>query len=101
MKPKFESRYQGAFVFGALATWAMVDPFIPVLLRVALIPFILLGTSLTVTDSWFRYFGRRVFREGSRWGQTVEGIAAGTATSVLILTVLWFYFHVPISIPSL
>jgi hypothetical protein len=101
MTLKIEPTFQASFVFGFFGTYMMVNPFVPVALRIALLPFLLVGTSLTITQDWARYVGVKIFAEGSKWGQLVEGIGGGTTTTILILTVLHFYFGVPVVIPSL
>ncbi|MDE1852213.1 MAG: hypothetical protein KGI38_00515 [Thaumarchaeota archaeon] len=101
MKVKIQVPYQAGFVYGFFGTYMMVNPYLPVTVRIALLPLLLGGATFTLMQGWFRYIGRKAFADGSRWGQLIEGIAAGTATTILILTIVHFYFGVPVVIPSL
>jgi hypothetical protein len=100
-KRKTEPIFQAALIFGFGGTPAIVDPYLPVPLRLVLASFLLLGTSFGVAQVLFRFAGLKLFKEKSRFSQTVDGIGAGVALGVLLLTILNFYFGVHITVPSL
>lgn len=93
--------YQGAFVYGLMGTWVIVNPFVPVFQRVAILPLLFAGTAFTMTDAWFRYLGVKASGEDGKWNQVWEGISAGAATSAVILAILVFYFHPQITVPKI
>jgi hypothetical protein len=101
MKLNPEPSFRIAFLFGLWGTPALVDPYIPVLLRVAMLAILLVGTSFGASQILFRFVGAKLFKEKSRWSQVADGIGGGTAIAVFILTIANFYFGVHITVPSL
>ncbi|MDG7047334.1 MAG: hypothetical protein JRN53_07125 [Nitrososphaerota archaeon] len=95
---KLEPRYQYTFIGGLLSTFFIVDPFYPAWFRIAFIPAVVFTATVVLVDMWVRFFGLKLLDSYPKWEPIISGLAAGAETAILILVIIEFYFHIPISI---
>lgn len=95
------SQFRGSFMVCMGVTLLIVDPFIPILFKVALLPVTIFATSFLIVGTWYRFLGVEQRGIPGKWEAVIIGLGAGSDTMVVVLTALGYYFHIPITIPFL
>ena len=96
-RPRPEFRYQIPLVIGFFASWALITPYYPLWFREALIPIILFAVGMSVSGILSRFLGWR--DSNPRLEPIVAGLSDGIGLAALLIVIVAFYGHIPISFP--
>jgi hypothetical protein len=94
--------YQSSLIFGFFGTFAIINPLFPLWLRIAFIPGLVGAVGFNIANISLRFLNiEHYYPRFSRFEPIVSGITDGITISIIILTILTFYFNVHVAVPSL